>query len=189
MDHPTRIGYSTLAIVFVIAFLLGYGTSARLVMRPAGELVSEEENEMSEGEVAVEQKESIVGEETSLESSMAKISLSLGTGINTVSADSQPAGNTVSVAVKLEKETWVAVHEEAAGKPGRILGAQLFTAGTHFGKVDLLRGTVVGGKYYAMLHADDGDRKFDLAKDQPLVTGAGAAITDEFTATAGAAVQ
>ena len=183
MDGIRRTVNLTTVIVFVIAFLLGYGTSARLVNRSgtAGE-------RQGRAEMAAAEQTTATGEAQE-ESSLAQISAMIATGLSTVAADNQPAGKTVSVAVKLEKEAWVAVHEETNGAPGKILGAQLFTAGTHFGKVELLRGTVAGAKYYAMLHADDGDRKFDHAKDMPLKNAAGQAITDEFAASTAVLTQ
>lgn len=182
MDNAKN-SYMTFAVVFIIAFLLGYGTSSRIVNRPTGYGSSESQGEQAtvmEEEAAMEEAEG---------SSLPQISVSLGAVLNTVSADNQPAGSSVTVAVKADKEIWVAVHEDANAKPSKILGAQLFGAGTNFGKVDLLRPTVVGMKYYAMLHSDDGDRKFDPAKDQPLTSAAGTRITDEFMTTAGASVQ
>lgn len=188
MDNQNRIGYSALVIVFIIAFLLGYGTSSQIVNRPSDGLGMEEQSEESQEEERAGQ-ETAAETEPSPESSLTQVPLMLGAGINTISAENQPAGKSVSVAVKTDKEVWVAVHEDMAGKPGKILGAQLFAAGTHSGKVDLLRGTVAGMKYYAMLHSDDGDRKFDHTKDRPLVNAAGAAITDDFTATVAASIQ
>ena len=185
MDNVKQVGYGMLAIVFIIAFLLGYGTSSRIVNRPTGDGADKSQA----GQAAVTEEEAAMEEAESGEPSLPQISLSLGAGINTVSADNQPAGSSAAVAVKTDSPVWVAVHEDMNGKPGKILGAQLFNAGAHFGKVDLLRGTVVGMKYYAMLHSDDGDRKFDPSKDQPLTSTAGTHITDEFTATAPATVQ
>jgi len=175
MDNPTRIGYSTLVVVFIIAFLLGYGTSSRIVNRSAG--YGTEPAETSEARIL------------NLESALTQIEAESGQGPSTVAADDQPSGSSVNVAVKTDIEVWVAVHEDVAGKPSKILGAQLFSADTNLGKVELLRPTAEGMKYHAILHSDDGDRKFDPAKDSPLTNGAGAVTSDEFTATAGAGGQ
>lgn len=173
MNNTIKQSYPTLVIVFVIAFLLGYGTSARIVNREKRST----EPQTAEGAAM----EAGTADETT--SALAKISAAVGTGMNAVSADDQPAGAMVSVAVKAEKDIWVAVHEDTGGKPGNILGAQLFTQGTHTGQIDLLRRLMAGRKYYAILHADDGDRFFDHTKDMPLMSSAGGAISDEFTAT------
>ena len=188
MDNIKQAGYGTLVIVFIIAFLLGYGTSSRIVNRsmPAG---GAQNGRGGEAAVTEMEEEAAAEGGASAEPSLPQISVSLGLGVNTVSADNQPAGSSAAVAVKAESAVWVAVHEDMAGKPGKILGAQLFSAGTHFGKVDLLRPTVVGMKYYAMLHSDDGDRRFDASKDKPLTGTSGAHITDEFMTTAGASIQ
>lgn len=177
--------YPALVIVFVIAFLLGYGTSTRVVNRQkAGAAPKSGQSAATETDKTNEQKTAEETEEGETDASaLAQISATLGIGINTVSADDQPAGETVSVIVKAEKDVWVAVHEDTGGKPGNILGAQLFTKGTTTGKIDLLRRLMAGRKYYAILHADDGDRKFDLAKDMPLAGSTGGVIADAFLAT------
>ena len=175
MIGTRRLVNPTTVVVFIIAFLLGYGTSSRIVNRNTGV----ESQEAAELEM----------QDQDIESSLAQISEAIGEGLNTVTADSQPAGESVVVAVELQKDGWVAVHEDMDGKPGRILGAQLFSAGANTGKVELLRATQGGKRYYAMLHADDGDGRFDHAKDLAQENAANAAITDEFMATAGAAIQ
>lgn len=182
--------YPTLIIVFVIAFLLGYGTSARVINRSksgatqkATESAATAETEKAEETKTAEETAEKAEEAKSDTSALAQISATLGLGINTVSANDQPAGESVSVVVKAEKDVWVAVHEDTGGKPGSILGAQLFTKGTTTGTVDLLRRLMAGRKYYAMLHADNGDRKFDPKKDMPLVGSTGGVIADTFLAT------
>jgi len=90
-----------------------------------------------------------------------------------------------SVAVEMAvfaKDGWVAVHEDAEGAPGNILGAGRFPAGEHSGEVELLRATVPGGNYYAMLHEDDGDGVFDFSKDMPVRDTAGNIVQMQFTA-------
>lgn len=74
--------------------------------------------------------------------------------------------------VILNKAGWVAVHEKQNGTAGTILGAQLFDKGEHSGFVDLLRGTIPGKSYYAVLHEEDGDRAFNIRKDLPLLNAA-----------------
>ncbi len=80
---------------------------------------------------------------------------------------------------------WVAIHEESDGKPGRILGARRFGIGINqSGSVELLRPTQEGKVYFAMLHADDGDRQFDHTKDLPLADPQGNVILMRFVAAA-----
>ncbi|MEK7099358.1 MAG: hypothetical protein AAB916_02480 [Patescibacteria group bacterium] len=188
MMTSLKTSYPTLIIVFVIAFLLGYGTSARLVNQSKNGPAESKTAEATTPDAAktddvktTEDKK----DDVSAVSALAQISAGISAGISTVSADNQAAGNMVSLTVKAEKDIWVAIHEDKAGKPGNILGAQLFTKGTHTGKVELLRPTTAGMKYYAMLHADNGDKKFDHAVDMPLMASTGGVIADEFTAQAG----
>ncbi|MBI2056098.1 MAG: hypothetical protein HYT37_01855 [Candidatus Sungbacteria bacterium] len=98
-----------------------------------------------------------------------------------IAMNEQAAGMSVAVAnVSLPVSGWVAIHEDAGGKPGKILGARRFEKGTHAGVVELLRKTEDGKAYYAMLHADDGDRLFDAKKDMPMKDVSGAAVMAKF---------
>lgn len=95
----------------------------------------------------------------------------------------QRAGIVVAVdSVTLSASSWVAIHESEEGVPGNILGAQRFDPGTHSGNVDLLRETVPGGSYFAMLHRDNGDGAFSPASDLPVTHPDGEAIATAFAA-------
>lgn len=90
-------------------------------------------------------------------------------GVYTLSAKDQPAGLKVLIdSATMEEQGWIVIHEDRDGAPGNILGARRFEAGVSAGEVELLRNTVEGGIYYAMIHTDDGDGQFDHAKDLPL---------------------
>ena len=103
------------------------------------------------------------------------------TGATAVAVDEQKAGNTVAVTMlTLSNPGWVVIHEDRNGKPGNVLGATWYQAGIHLAKVELLRSTVVGGTYYAMIHSDDGDKQFDLKKDLPLMDASGNPIMAMF---------
>ncbi|HEY9582806.1 MAG TPA: hypothetical protein VJK09_00640 [Candidatus Paceibacterota bacterium] len=86
-----------------------------------------------------------------------------------VKVSNQLAGSMVKIDnVSLAFDGWVVIHEDRDGTPGNALGAQRFDKGSYAGgQVELARGTVTGGKYYAMLHVDDGDKMFDLKTDLP----------------------
>ncbi|MDD5050462.1 MAG: hypothetical protein PHV93_01840 [Candidatus Pacebacteria bacterium] len=71
--------------------------------------------------------------------------------------------------VTFAKGGWVAVHEDNAGVPGKVIGSKYFPAGTNPGSIDLGNNKMVEGKdYIVMLHSDDGDGKFDEVKDAPI---------------------
>ena len=110
-------------------------------------------------------------------------------GGNSVLVNDQAAGKMVRVVtLNLAQDGWVAIHEDRDGKPANILGAQWFPAGQgQSGSVDLLRSSENGKVYYAMLHSDDGDRKFDHTKDLPLADPQGSPIMVRFLATTKAA--
>ena len=174
-------------LIFVIGIVVGFGSASLWLRRSQNSSMGVKDDASSVSQ-AIEQEASEKGKESSL----AQISASTS---KTVDADSlavnnQSAGNAVVLSsVALTHDAWVAVHEENNGKPGKILGAQLFPAGIHSGNVDLLRETTAGGNYYAMIHKSDGDHTFDAAKDMPVKDAEGNPVMVKFTATSGANVQ
>lgn len=109
-------------------------------------------------------------------------------GENSLNVVDQAPGRTVAVeTVTLEKTGWVVVREDNQGQIGNILGARLFSKGESSGEVELLRGTVEGGTYYAALYNEDSDleqnREFNLNKDLPLVDSEGSSIQVQFKTT------
>ncbi len=113
----------------------------------------------------------------------ANVAAIAGTADDSVSASNQPAGSTITVTVHLSQPRWIAIHEMADGIPARILGAQKFFSGDHTGTVALLRATVAGSTYTAMVHQDSGDSGFDLKTDMPLLSGGVPVASSPFTAT------
>lgn len=187
MDNFKKVVNMTTAIVFVAAFLLGYGVSSRIINRDR----ARENN-------AQETAQNTLGyeEEIDAASSLAQISEAImGDSTAIITADDQPAGDAVAVAAKIAQAGWIAVHEDAGGKSGNILGAQFFPKGDHLGKITLLRETEAGKKYYIMLHADNGlptqagDRAFDYKQDMPIKNATGEPITDAFMAIGGTTAQ
>lgn len=89
--------------------------------------------------------------------------------VTSISVADQPAGdNVILKSLSIKDDSWIAIHEDFNGKPGNILGAARYRTGVHQNvSVHLLRNTVAGGIYYAMIHIDDGDDQFDFTKDTP----------------------
>jgi hypothetical protein len=105
---------------------------------------------------------------------------------NAILVQNQARGNSVSIdTVVLSQIGWVAIHEDRDGEPGNILGAKLFDVGRNSGTVELLRPTVEGGIYYAMLHdeADIGNNgfAFDYQVDLPILDSSGKPIMKKFS--------
>ncbi len=92
-------------------------------------------------------------------------------GVNAIYVAEQAPSRTLSVAVvHLEKPGFVAIHEDAAGAPGGILGVSGALPAGETNKVaaiPLSRLTRDGETLYAMLHLDDGDGVFNAVKDKP----------------------
>lgn len=92
-------------------------------------------------------------------------------------AELAPSRTLTVTMVRLERPGFVAVHEDAAGVPGRILGVSgRLPAGEtdNLTPIPLSRLTRDGETLYAMLHLDDGDGVFDAAKDKPALDPVGA---------------
>ncbi len=104
--------------------------------------------------------------------------------INRVMVSDQFPGNIVYISsVQLAQPGFVVIHKDNAGTPGAIIGYQYFEKGTYPGKITLTSNTIEGGIYYAMLHSDNGDKKFDAAKDLPLKDSTGNTIMKLFRVT------
>ncbi len=103
-------------------------------------------------------------------------------GINAVAVNPQPAGETVEITMATFSQTgWVAIHEEDHGALGKVLGAQRFEPGIHLGEVELLRPTLSGGTYIAVLYLDTSDSVFNLLIDPMIKDVSGNIITATFT--------
>ena len=80
----------------------------------------------------------------------------------------QRAGQSVIInSVGVSKPTWVIVYDNNQGRPGNVLGAQLFFTSAN-GTVTLLRPTMAGKTYFIGRAVDNGDRKFQKTSDTPL---------------------
>lgn len=113
-----------------------------------------------------------------------------GGGMIMVVSPQAPGKNVVVAKVSMTISGWVAIHEETSGKPARILGARRFDKGVYSDvNVELLRATESGKIYYAMLHADDGDRAFDVKKDMPIKDSSGSLVMVKFTVTPAPTLQ
>lgn len=177
-ENSARRSLYIAIVAFLAGVLVGFG-SYRVWPGVSGEYAGIGESSDQQPVFLFDENEGITAE-GEREEETAGVSASLGENIIIVTE--QPAGNTVAVSlVTVEKESWVAVHEERNGKPGNILGAQLFSAGTNSGVVELLRATDTGKTYYAVLRGDDGDRQFDYTKDLPLTDSTGKEISVPFT--------
>src|SRR3989338_11517499 len=146
---------STYIVVAIIAFALGLGSGwlwTKKIVAPV------------DGTKNIETTEA--ADKTSGQISTGDLATS-----NSILVKDQTAGIEVVVEqVVLTNVAWVVVREDdGAGKPGKILGAQLFDAGISAGKVELLRGTETGKTYFVMIYSDNGDRAFDPKLDAPIL--------------------
>ena len=159
---------STYIIIAVVAFALGLGSGWLWTQK----------NVTPDGEI----KDKKTADNANKETNQTPIG-NLVTD-NSISVKAQAAGIEVAAEqVILTNMAWVVVREDdGAGKPGKILGAQLFDAGTGAGKVELLRGTEAGKTYYALIYSDNGDRAFDPKLDMPILDSANQPVMAMFKA-------
>lgn len=107
--------------------------------------------------------------------------------MDAVEVDNQIAGSTVIVKmVQLKNSGFVNIHEEADGAPGAVLGVSaLLPQGTSTNVVVPVSPPTLGSKsYYAMLHMDNGDGKYEFpGPDVPLKDSVGNIVMKKFLAT------
>lgn len=110
-----------------------------------------------------------------------------GASVSFLRAATQEAGNTVLLtSVTIETLGWAVVYESRSGQPGNALGAARLDAGSYERvSVPLLRGTIPGQTYFAVLHRDDGDKAFELRDDFPLRDEGGTPIMVSFETLSG----
>lgn len=95
----------------------------------------------------------------------------------------QSAGTEVVVTKAVfDEEGWVVIHEGTASTIGNALGAGRFSTGEQTGVIRLLRSTVTGNMYRAVLYHDNGDGSFDLDSDFPILSGGNQPILTTFIA-------
>jgi hypothetical protein len=95
----------------------------------------------------------------------------------TITVNDQAAGmNVVVTNVTLIKPSWVAIRDTR----GWILGAAWFAAGAENVSVPLLRGTVAGQTYQAVIYVDNSDKTFDLHTDSIVLASESAPVSATF---------
>ena len=203
-------------IFFVIGSLVGFGADRVYMRRKSATAYEQMQPKTAENNQDVAGAGANIGPETSTasdtsgegtagknESASANIQVngqtagpsftgeaSPSTGKNSVLVEDQKPGSKVTIqSVTLGVNGWVVIHDDANGKPGHILGARRLNAGTYTGQsVELLKETAEGKVYYAMLHADDGDKQFDYRVDLPIKDETGNQVMVRFVATKSSAL-
>ncbi len=100
-----------------------------------------------------------------------------------VEVASQTAGLSVEITnVAVDQPVWLVVYESRNGRPGNVLGAALFDSQQNSGKVELLRSTRAGETYFVGTSVDNGDRKFSLTSDRPVLNNEDRLLLTEFVA-------
>lgn len=161
MDNTEDTQTQRYIIIAILAFLVGFGSA--WLWLDKGEGIDKSVTDDSE-EIMIDEMSDMTEDESAddSQSTSDKVNNASSTSVNSISVSDQVAGTYVNVSsVELSSMSWVVIREDNAGVPGKILGAQLFDSGKNTGTVELLRGTVSGGTYYAVIHSDNNDRAFD----------------------------
>ncbi len=85
--------------------------------------------------------------------------------------------------VTLPNGGWVVIRRDNAGTPGDFVGAGYFGPNVHVGEVDLSTPTREGERYYGVLYDDNGDGRFSLGGDEPILGADGQPLQVIFSVT------
>lgn len=111
-------------------------------------------------------------------------STAIKSNVNSISVLDQAPGNIVYVSsVQFAKPGFVVIKKNNNGTPGDVIGYKYFDKGIYPGQITLTTPTIDGDMYYAVLHLDDGDKKFDLNKDTVIKDASGKDIMKLFKVT------
>lgn len=104
--------------------------------------------------------------------------------VNSITITDQFPGNIVyASSVRLSDNGFIVIHKDNSGTPGDIIGSQYLAKGINPAKITLTADTTDGKTYHAMLHKDDGDKKFDATKDLPIKDSSGKTVMKAFKVT------
>lgn len=97
-----------------------------------------------------------------------------------VSVKNQPAGKAIVIdEVVSSKPVWIAIHADNKGQLGGVLGARLVAGSAKSISVGLLKPAEVG-TYYAVLHTDNGNRKYANKEDAVILGSDGKPVLSMF---------
>jgi hypothetical protein len=153
----------------IVAFAAGLLIGGLLVWIFGG-APKADDKEMEKGEETAKGEQVNVSEATDDADAQEEENMpAMSVGEGKVAVEDQAAGNSVKIgsATFPTDEGWVGVRELKDGAVGYILGAARFSKeqGLIPSEVSLVRNTVAGSEYALVFFGEDGDRKFDPAKD------------------------
>ena len=158
-----------LVLMLVIGILIGTAAVMAWKTRTAGTLDEVTVNTTDNGAQTASDTIAMTGETIGRTEPALPLAPSIpkGTRIG-LNMEDQLAGNSVTVnSLDIKSSNWVAVYDDREGQPGWIIGATRVRAGDTTAKIDLLRSTVQGQKYYVGILGDDGSEAFSRQTDLP----------------------
>ncbi len=166
-------------IIAIVAFTLGFALCYFTIGRQPtdNQQLAEESNEPKTEQQQAGGK--IEGEVKSTSENSSEVKAG---ATEMIDIKTQSPGKTVNILkVAMEKDGWVVIHENRDGEPGVILGAYRFSEGTFNNiEIPLLVAIEQSEDYFAVIHDDDGDKKFNHKIDTPRENAEGSMILTEF---------
>ena len=105
------------------------------------------------------------------------------TQLASVKVGDQFPGSVVFISdVQLPNGGWVVIKKDNSGQPGNIVGAGYFGQTVKVGEV-AVSNTIEGEQYFAVLYDDNGDSRFTLGGDRPILGSDSQPIMTNFTIT------
>lgn len=89
---------------------------------------------------------------------------------DTIAVSTQVPGNSINIDnAYLSEPGFIVIHEATAdGKPGNIIASSGLLGVGPIQDLEIKVTVKAGAKYFAMLHKDNGDKKFNVATDAPI---------------------
>ncbi len=167
--------HKQLAVAFVVGLLVGAGAVWIWAVNTEKAEAPSNESEVSTNNAATTTSKTPT-------TTPAVTDISVSASAVDLEVNNQLSGNHVNITSVTFPSMggWIVIHEVVEGELGNALGAQHFSEGSWSGTVSLLRNTVVGNTYAAVLYGDNGDRQFTLGADKPITDVATSQVIMKF---------
>jgi len=118
------------------------------------------------------------------------VTIDNNTAVNRIVMSDQYPGNVVYISsVQVAVDSWVAIHADSAGLPGKVIGSLSFKAGINPGKITLTQPMTDGSTYYAVIYNDIAGASFDVTKNTPVKDSKGQTVMKIFKASSSVGVD
>ncbi len=104
-------------------------------------------------------------------------------GGGSITVENQPDTSRVVLDATLAAPGWITVHESLSGAPATVVGTSRFLPVGEYVDLEILptEELVAGARYITLLHVDNGDERFEILEDLPVMTD-GQVVRPDFVA-------